>query len=144
MNLEVKTFGNEYFFDDEEESNIEELFYSYSGLRIIVKTKKGKFVPVLLEIFFRYVNSFRCLDEGDLIAYWESDKFQSQHHIYRIFSGGWSNGELLQSGILSVASSIEPQEWFIETSNLCLTVLSGSEPQLRELTYYPTQENYGK
>ena len=140
MNLEVKSFGEEYFL--EEESNIEEIFYTYSGLRIVIETKKGKFVPVLLEIFFRYVNGFRCLDEGDLIAYSESGRFQSPHHIYEILSGGWSNGEPQQSGILSVSSSVQPREWFITTTNRCLTVLSGDEPLLRELTRYPTQKDY--
>lgn len=139
MNLEVKSYGEEYFL--EEESNIEEIFYTYSGLRIVIETKKGKFVPVLLEVFFRYVNGFRCLDEGDLISYWEGDAFRSSHHVYEVFSGGWSNGEPRQSGILSV-SSIEPREWFIKTTNKCLTVLSGDEPLLRELTRYPTQKDY--
>jgi len=140
MDLQVKSFGAEYFF--EEENNIEEIFYSYSGLRIVIETKKSKFVPVLLEVFFRYVNGFRCLDEGDLIAYWESGKFQSLHHVYEIYSGGWSNGEVIESGILSVSSSVQPREWFIATTNKCITVLSSSEPMLRELTRYATQKDY--
>jgi hypothetical protein len=90
MNFEVKPFGSEYFF--EEESNVEELFYTYSGLRIIIETQKRKFVPVVLEVYFRYVNAFRCLDEGDLSAYRESGKFKTPHHIFEIHSGGWSNG----------------------------------------------------
>lgn len=140
MNLEVKSFGEEYFF--EEESSLEEIFYTYSGLRIVIETKKGQFVPVLLEVFFRYVNGFRCLDEGDLLAYWESGKFRSAHHIYEVLSGGWSNGEPLPGGLLSVSSAVAPREWFIKTTNKCLTVLSGGEPLLRELTRYPTQKGY--
>jgi hypothetical protein len=141
MNLEVKSFGEEYFL--EEESNIEEFFFTYSGLRIIIETQKAKFVPTLLEVFFRYINGFRCLDEGDFIAYWESSKFKSAHHIYEILSGGWSSGEVTESGILTV-SSIEPREWFIKTTNKCVTVLSADEPLLRDLTRYPTQKDYVK
>jgi hypothetical protein len=140
MNFEVKPFGSEYFF--EEESNVEELFYTYSGLRIIIETQKRKFVPVVLEVYFRYVNAFRCLDEGDLSAYRESGKFKTPHHIFEIHSGGWSNGELLESGILSVSSSVSAPEWFIKTTNKCVTVLSGSEPLLRESTRYAAQKDY--
>jgi hypothetical protein len=68
-----------------------------------------------------------------LIAYWESDVFKTNHHIYKIISGGWANGEPLPSGILSVTSAVEITEWFVATTNGCMNIL-GSEPTFIEFS----------
>lgn len=132
MNFKVGAFGKEYRFD--QESDIVDVIYSSSGLRITVIAATSMFTNIYLEIHFSSVTGFRLLDESDLIAYWEDNSFGSSHHIYEIISGGWSNGEPLADGILSNREFIGYREWFIKTTNKCLNVLSGDEPLVRELT----------
>lgn len=132
MQFEVKPHGKEYRFD--QESNITEVIYTRTGLRIIVIAATSMFTNIFLDIHFSNIIGFRLLDEGNLIAYWESEAFNSNHHIYEILSGGWSNGEPIADGILSNREFIGYREWFIVTTNECITVLSGEEPQVREFT----------
>ena len=131
MKFEVEPYGNKYRFD--QESDIVEISYGITGLRLTVVASTTAFTSIYLDVHFDNIFGFRFLDEGDLIAYWESDSFKSNHHIYQIMSGGWLTGESLPDGILSVTSSIEPQEWLIATTNGCITVL-GNEPIIRELS----------
>ena len=131
MKLEVKGFGKQYSF--KQESDIIEVFHTESGLRVVVIASIDDFNQTYLEFLFRYSRGYRFLDEGDFIAYWESKMFDSNQHLYEILSGGWSNGEILESGIMSVSSSLGFREWFIVTTNGCMTVLSNDEPFIREL-----------
>lgn len=94
MQFEVEPRGKQYRFD--QESDITEIFYTSSGLRIVVVAATSMFSNILLEIYFSNVRGFRFLDEADLIAYWETNAFDSNHHVYKILSGGWSNGEELE------------------------------------------------
>ncbi|HXG85400.1 MAG TPA: hypothetical protein VNI84_15370 [Pyrinomonadaceae bacterium] len=132
MQFEVKPFGKKYRFD--QESNITDVVYTISGLRITVIAATSMFTDIYIDIHFSSVSGFRLLDEGNLTAYWESEAFNSNHHIYEVLSGGWSNGEALPDGILSSREFIGFREWFIATTNECITVLSGEEPQIREIT----------
>jgi hypothetical protein len=132
MKFEVKPHGKKYRFD--QESNIIEVIYTRTGLRIIVIAATSMFTNIFLDIHFNNISGFRLLDEGDLIAYWESEAFNSNDHIYEILAGGWSNGEPIPDGILSKREFIGFREWFIATTNECITVLSGEEPQVREFT----------
>ena len=131
MQFKVKPYGKEYRFD--QESDITEVFYTYSGLRIVVVAATSMFSNILLEIYFSNTRGFRFLDEGDLIAYWETKAFNTNHHVYEILSGGWSNGEKLQEDILDVSIGFEVNEWFIATTNCCMNVLSGTEPRIAEI-----------
>jgi hypothetical protein len=83
MNIEAQPLGNEYRFDGQE-SDIVEVFDSVSGLRIIVSTWTDSINEALVEVYFRRVQTYRYLDEGDLIAYWKTEKFRSPHHVYQI------------------------------------------------------------
>ena len=85
---------------------------------------------ITLKVFFEYVDGIRYLDEGDLLRYWESEKFRSPYHVYEVQSGGWSNGELLEPRVLSIQSSNGTREWFIATTNGCVSVLCNSDPTL--------------
>ncbi len=131
MKFEVEPFGNEYRLD--QESDIIEVNYGITGLRLTVIAATTMFTDIYLDIHFDYVGGFRFLDEGDLIAYWQSEAFNSNYHIYKILSGGWANGEPLPEGILSAKSTFKSIEWFIATTNGCLNVL-GSEPIIREFS----------
>ncbi|MFL1455837.1 hypothetical protein ACJO5Y_15490 [Marinobacter sp. GN3S48] len=81
-----------------------------------------------LKVHFQWARGYRYLDEGDLQYYWERQEFTVPQHVFKIHSGGWSNGEALQPGILSVSTALEITEWFIATTNGCISVLSGAEP----------------
>ncbi len=134
MKIEAQPLGNEYRFDGQE-SDIIEVFSTISGLRIIVSTWTDSINEILLQVYFRRVRAYRYLDEGDLIAYWKTEQFQSAHHVYEITDGGWLSGEILESGILEIAKSFRPElrEWFISTTNGCMNVLSGLPPELVDL-----------
>jgi hypothetical protein len=133
MNFEVKPFGKQYRFD--QQSDISDVVYTSSGLRITVIAATSMFTNVYLDIHFDDVAGFRLLDEGDLLGYWESRAFdQSKHHIYEILSGGWATGEVVDDGVLSRNESVNPyREWFVNTSNLCMNILSEQEPLIREV-----------
>jgi len=132
MHIETQPLGNEYRFDGKE-SDIVEVLDSVSGLRIIVSTWIDSINEALLEVYFRRVQGYRYLDEGDLIAYWRTEKFRSPHHVYEITRGGWLTGETIEAGMLDVAKSFETREWFIATTNGCMTVLASSPPVLSDL-----------
>jgi hypothetical protein len=132
MNIEVRPLGGEYRFEGKE-SGIVEVFDSLSGLRIIVSTWVDSVNEALLEVYFRRAHAYRYLDEGDLMAYWETGQFRSPHHVYEITKGGWLRGEALEPGILAVAKTFEIREWFIGTTNGCMNVLSGYPPELTDL-----------
>ena len=132
MNIEAKPLGNRYRFDGKE-SDIIEVFHSLSGLRMTVQTWIDSINKSLLQVYFRRVQAYRYLDEGDLIAYWESEKFKSPYHVYEITNGGWITGEILEPGILSIAKSVEPREWFVSTTNGCMNILADCPPELTDL-----------
>jgi hypothetical protein len=129
MQFVVKPSGKEYRFD--QESDIIDVIYTNSGLRITVMAATTMFTNVYLDIHFSFVAGFRLLDERDLLGYWESRAFNSNHHVYEILSGGWTNGEALQAGLFT--NAIESREWFIKTTNKCMNILSSEEPQIREI-----------
>lgn len=111
-----------------------------SDIYSITDTKEGLIVLVDLvdeygnrrdlKVSFYSAQGFRYLDEGDLRYYWKSDVFQEPYHVFKIISGGWSNGEKRQIGILDICSAIKVSEWFIVTTNGCLNVLSNEEPSI--------------
>jgi hypothetical protein len=132
MEVEAKPLGSEYRVEGKE-SDIVEVLDSISGLRIIVSTWVDSINDALLQIYFRRSSAYRYLDEGDLIAWWKTEKFQSPYHLYEITHGGWLNGETMEDGILDVSRSFEIREWFISTTNGCMNVLSGTPPEVMEL-----------
>lgn len=131
MKIEVQPLGNEYRFEDKE-SDIVEVFCTRSGLRIVVSTSLDSVNKALLEVYFRDVRAYRYLDEGDLLGYWQSGKFRSPHHVYEITKGGWLAEE--QPGLLEVTRAMQGyREWFISTTNGCMTVLASVPPVLKDL-----------
>ena len=110
-----------------------EVFDTLSGLRIIISTWLDSINEALLEVYFRCVQAYRYLDEGDLTAYWATEQFRSPHHVYEIAKGGWLRGETLEPGILEIARSFEVREWFICTTNGCMNVLAALPPEITEL-----------
>jgi hypothetical protein len=132
MNIELQPLGDEYRFDGKE-SDIVEVLSTLSGLRIVVTTWLDSINQTLLEVYFRDHRAYRFLDEGDLLGYWETKQFHSPYHVYEITNGGWLTGELSQSGILDVSKAMQPREWFIATTNGCMSVLAAHPPVLKDL-----------
>jgi hypothetical protein len=97
-------------------------------LTILIDTVNENGQRADLKVHFEWVRGFRYLDEGDLIYYWETRAFTIPQHVFQVTSGGWSNGELVQPGVLSVSTAIEIGEWFIATTNGCINVLSSAVP----------------
>jgi hypothetical protein len=133
MNFEAQPLGNEYRFDGKE-SDIVEVFDSFSGLRVIVSTWIDSINETLLEVYFRRVRGYRYLDEGDLIAYWKTEAFRSPYHVYEITNGGWLTGEVVEFGTLEIAKAFELREWFVCTTNGCMNILAALPPELKDLS----------
>ncbi|HCD52150.1 MAG TPA: hypothetical protein DEQ34_06875 [Balneolaceae bacterium] len=115
------------------ESDIFSVSDSKDGLTILIDTVDETGIRRDLKIHFKFTYAYRYLDEGDLAYYWATDAFRDNKHVFRIFSGGWSNGETLENGILTISSVTEIPEWFIATTNGCLNVLSYNEPEIQYL-----------
>ena len=127
MNIDVKEYGPQHA-SEKHESDIYDVRYSSEGFDILIDTVDKNNRRNDLRVHFEYTDGFRYLDEGDLMRYWESGKFNSLYHIYEVLSGGWSNGEALEPGVLSIRSGSYTKEWFISSTNGCIAVLSDSEP----------------
>ncbi|TGN37918.1 hypothetical protein [Marinobacter confluentis] len=110
------------------ESDISGVVQSADGLTIFINTVTESGQRIDLKVHFQWVRGYRYLDEGDLQYYWKTQEFTVPQHVFRILSGGWSNGEALQPDTLSVSTALEIKEWFIATTNGCMNVLSGSDP----------------
>jgi len=133
MDIEAQPLGNTYRCDGHE-SDIVEVFSTFSGLRIIVSTWIDSINETLLQVYFRRVHAYRFLDELDLIAYWKTEQFRSPYHVYEITKGGWLRGEPMLPDMLDSARNAGPlREWFISTTNGCMNLLGALPPELTDL-----------
>ena len=138
MDIEVLPIGNTYRSEGQE-SDIVELFDTFSGVRVTVSTWIDSINEIYLQIYWRYVQGYRYLDEFDLIAYWKTQKFSSGHHVYEITAGGWLRGEpVLENMLDSARNNPDLREWFICTTNGSMNVLAVSPPEFTELKRWPT------
>jgi hypothetical protein len=105
-----------------------------AGLRILIDTAPHEVnVRHTLEYVFPYHRGFRFLDEGDIFGYWNAELFQGGYHLYEVLSGGWLDHELAFLGMLAVSgAAVRHKEFFIFTSNGCMSVLSQEPPLIRE------------
>jgi hypothetical protein len=133
MTIKAEPFGKEYRLD--QQSDIVEVTFSYTiGLRLTVIAATTMFTNIYLDLHFPSVIGFRYLDESDFPNFGESKDIHSNHHVYKILSGGWATLEPLPPELSSVTVEFEPFEWFIKTTNGCMNVLSSGEPVMREFT----------
>ncbi|MFV8782172.1 hypothetical protein ACNKU7_07090 [Microbulbifer sp. SA54] len=132
LELKVNPIGDKYT------TKLESDIYHFSmvdvGLRILIDTAPHDVnVRHKLEYVFPYHRGFRFLDEGDIFGYWDCEPFQAGHHLYEVVSGGWLDHELTFNGMLAISGSeVRHKEYFICTSNGCLSVLSQEPPLIRE------------
>ena len=66
------------------ESDISSITDTEDGLTIIIDTIDEHGRQRNLKVHFNHVRGFRYLDEGDLIYYWESEKFRSRSMSTRL------------------------------------------------------------
>ncbi|MGM9484957.1 hypothetical protein ACS5PN_27455 [Roseateles sp. NT4] len=132
MQISAKPVGRPY--TGQAESDIVEASLGRSGLRVLVETyPHDTDARPGTEFLFEVARGFRYLDEGDLLAYWQSKAFASGHRLFEIEAGGWLDQERQQTGMLSTTDAVGSfREWFICTSNGCMNVLSVNEPLIRE------------
>jgi len=133
MEIITDKIGKEYF-SNKRESDIIDFEWTNNGLKITISTWRNPEEQIGIEYEFGGFSGFRYLDEGDLLSYWDIPDFKSGFHLFRIIKGGWKSGETTQSGILDVSRAIdELNEFFIATSNGCLTVLAYEKPKITEI-----------
>jgi hypothetical protein len=138
MDVEALAVGHTYRRDGQE-SDIVELFDTFSGVRITVATWIDSINEIYVQIYWRQVHGYRYLDEFDLIAYWKTEKFRSGHHVYEITAGGWLRGEpVLPDMFDSARTNSDLREWFICTTNGSMNVLAASPPEITEIKRWST------
>ena len=125
--MEVRPLGPKHS-TERHESDIFVVTDSSEGLTVLIDTVDSFGSRRELKVYFEYARGYRYLDEGDLLMYWKSDKFITPYHVYELLSGGWSNGERTDPGLLHVSQAVGVKEWFIATTNGCLNVLTDSVP----------------
>jgi hypothetical protein len=131
--MDVEEYGPKYW-STRHENDIESIHDSSDGLTIVIDTFDKNGEEKKLKVFFHLSLAYRYLDETDLAYYWESGSFYSHYHVYKINSGGWSNGEATQKGVMEWSRGCNRAEWFIATTNGCINVLSEQEPIIEWLS----------
>ncbi|WP_076453924.1 hypothetical protein [Zobellia uliginosa] len=133
MKMIIDKIGKEYF-SIKRESDIIDFQWTVFGLKITISTWKNSEKQIGIEYEFGGFNGFRYLDEGDFLSYWDLPDFKNGYHLFRIIKGGWKSGEVMQSGILDVSRAVDDlNEFFIATTNGCLTVLAYEKPRITEI-----------
>jgi hypothetical protein len=127
MRLETKPMGTSYTWD---ESNISDLNWGESGLRIVVEfwSRTDPSDRRCIEYYWHGATRHRVLEESDLAHYWDNASYEKGHLLFQVLSGGWlshANQENINIWF--------GQEWFLYTSNWSATVISSGEPVIREL-----------
>ncbi|USD22514.1 hypothetical protein MJO52_05125 [Microbulbifer variabilis] len=128
--MKVVAFGPEHT-KDKYESDIFKVIDDENGLTITVDTVDVKGSRMYLIVNFEFVRGYRYLDEGDLMCYWESGAFTPPVHVFQVLTGGWSNGEACEPDMLNVSKAIEIKEWFVGTTNGCISILSDAIPTIK-------------
>ena len=127
MRLETKSHGESYISD---ESNICDLNWGSSGLRIVVEFWKRS-DPAnrrFIEYYWHGFTRHRVLEESDLAHYWDDGNFENDKFLYEVISGGWISNAPVEKINLWCG-----REWFVYTSNMSATIIASNEPLVREL-----------
>ncbi len=84
-----------------------------------------------LEIIFGSPRGFRCLDESDLINFWEH-KIMVQNWLFEIVEGGWLDHEARREGFIS--KDFGYKEFLICGADDCVSVISNDPPLFRVIS----------
>jgi hypothetical protein len=100
---------------------IESVNYDLDYLKVVVIADSN----LRIEVCFHQPIGFRCLDEGDLLEFWESEQITS-NWLLQIHESGWLAQESNRHGFLSKYTELS--EYLIKGCNECLNVLSTDKP----------------
>ncbi|KAF7772637.1 hypothetical protein PMAN_b0219 [Pseudoalteromonas marina] len=103
------------------QTHIESINYDLDYLKVVVVADSN----LRIEVCFQQPIGFRCLDEGDLLEFWASNKITS-NWLLQIHDFGWLAQESNRAGFLSKDTMLS--EYLIKGSNECLNVLSTDKP----------------
>ncbi|MEW7290515.1 hypothetical protein [Aquimarina sp. 2304DJ70-9] len=135
IEIDADKIGKKYYSQGKE-SDITNLQLTDDGLTISVSSWISPENLIEIEYRFNEYRGFRYLDEVDLFAYWGYIEFGGGYHLYEITNGGWKSGEVKEKGVLDSSLVIEGlKEYFIATTNGCLTILAFKTPEIREIEF---------
>ena len=100
---------------------IESVNYDLDYLKVVVVADSH----LRIEVCFHQPIGFRCLDEGDLLEFWENNQI-TNNWLLQIHDSGWLAQESDRDGFLSKDTTLS--EYLIKGSNECLNVLSTDKP----------------
>lgn len=86
---------------------VESLAYDLDELKIVVVADSN----MRIEVLFHQPIGFRCLDEGDLLEFWENSEV-SENWMIQIHDSGWKEQESKRTGFLSASN--EMNEYLIK------------------------------
>ena len=112
MKMTIDKIGKEYF--SKNESDIIDFQWTNNfGLKVTISTWENVEKQIGIKYEFSRFKGFR---------------------LFRIIKGGWKSGEVTQNGILDISRAVdELNEFFISTTNGCLTVLAYEKPTITEI-----------
>ena len=111
------------------ESDIYKIECGNDGYLFLLDTVNEESQRIDVTIVFDAISSFRYLDEGDLMYYWDNQNFR-YYNLFKIINGGWLDGESMQKGILTLSRGTALNEYFIVTTNSCVNILSYEPPKV--------------
>ena len=126
--VESEVLGPKYW-SGKFEHDIESVFLEQDRLIVLVNTKNEAGEDAALKVSFEWIVAFRFMDEANMTYYANLPLITSTFHVYKILSGGWSNGEVRQQGILDASAGVY-SEYLVATNNGCIQILSGDTPKI--------------
>jgi hypothetical protein len=101
---------------------VREVYYDLEKLVITIDSDNS---GQILQVVFDNVRGFRCLDEGDLLDFWDNE-FMTDNWLFEILSGGWLDQEDKREGFLS--KTLEFREFLICGVHDCVSVITNTPP----------------
>ena len=82
------------------------------------------------DIVFKDAIGFKCLDEGDMLHYWNHE-IMIKNWLVEISTGGWMDLESSTNGFVSVHNQ-NCREFFVMGINDCVSIIAFSEPEIKQ------------
>ena len=101
------------------------LDYTINPSRLIIHYHSNGNEDINYDIVFEQPRGFKCLDEGDMVNYWENKQLVD-NWLFEIISGGWLDQEDNAGGFCSKALGF--REFLITGVDDCVSILSNREP----------------
>jgi len=105
---------------------IESLNYDLDFLKIMIVAESN----IRIEVSFHQPIGFRCLDEGDLLEFWQNTEI-TNNWILQIHDSGWLAQECNRDGFFSKDTKLK--EFLVKGENDCLNILSTENPNINLL-----------